>query len=64
VVRVQIDPTYYRPTEVDLLLGDPTKAREILGWEAHTDLETLAAVMVEHDLALAEAEARSKARRS
>jgi GDPmannose 4,6-dehydratase len=62
VVRVQIDPTYYRPTEVDLLLGDPTKAREILGWEAHTDLETLAAVMVEHDLALAEEEARSKAR--
>jgi len=64
VVRVQIDPTYYRPTEVDLLLGDPTKAREILGWEPQTDLETLAAVMVEHDLALAEGEARNKARRS
>ena len=64
VVRVQIDPTYYRPTEVDLLLGDPTKAREILGWEPQTDLETLAAVMVKHDLALAEGEARSKTRRS
>jgi GDPmannose 4,6-dehydratase len=64
VVRVRIDPTYYRPAEVDLLLGDPSKAREILGWEAHTDLETLAAVMVENDLALAEGEARSKARRS
>ena len=62
VVRVLIDPTYYRPTEVDLLLGDPTKAREILGWEPHTDLDTLAAVMVEHDLALAEGEARRKAR--
>ena len=61
---MQIDPTYYRPTEVDLLLGDPTKAREILGWEPNTDLETLAAVMVKHDLALAEGEARNKARRS
>lgn len=64
VVRVQIDPTYYRPTEVDLLLGDPTKAREVLGWEPQTDLETLAAVMVKHDLALAEGEARGKTRRS
>jgi len=64
VVRVQIDPTYYRPTEVDLLLGDPAKAREVLGWEPQTDLETLAAVMVKHDLALAEGEARSKTRRS
>ena len=64
VVRVQIDPTYYRPTEVDLLLGDPAKAREVLGWEPQTDLETLAAVMVKHDLALAEGEARNKARRS
>ena len=64
VVRVQIDPTYYRPTEVDLLLGDPTKAREILAWEPNTDLETLATIMMEHDLALAEGEARNKARRS
>ena len=64
VVRVQIDPTYYRPTEVDLLLGDPTKAREVLGWEPQTDLETLAAVMVKHDLALAEGEARGKTRQS
>ena len=64
VVRVQIDPTYYRPTEVDLLLGDPTKAREVLGWEPQTDLETLAAVMVKHDLALAEGETRGKTRRS
>ncbi len=61
---MQIDPTYYRPTEVDLLLGDPTKAREILGWKPHTDLETLTTIMVEHDLALAEGEARRKARRS
>jgi GDPmannose 4,6-dehydratase len=64
VVRVRIDPTYYRPTEVDLLLGDPTKARELLGWEAHTNLETLASIMVKHDLALAEEEARNKAHRS
>ena len=64
VVRVRVDPTYYRPTEVDLLLGDPTKARDVLGWEARTNLETLASIMVEHDLALAEEEARNKAHRS
>ena len=33
---VEVDPKYYRPTEVDSLLGDPSKAKEILGWEAST----------------------------
>ena len=43
---VEIDPAYFRPTEVDLLIGDPTKAREKLGWEAQIDLEALVSEMV------------------
>jgi len=54
---VSIDPRYFRPAEVDLLLGDPAKAKEKVGWEATTNLEGLAAMMVEHDLALAQQEA-------
>ncbi len=50
---VEIDPRYYRPTEVDILLGDPTKARTKLGWEPKVSLEQLARMMVEHDLELA-----------
>ena len=43
---VEIDPAYFRPTEVDLLIGDPTKAKEKLGWEAQIDLEALVSEMV------------------
>lgn len=50
VVRVRIDKKYYRPTEVDLLLGDATKAKEVLGWEATTSLEELIKDMMEYDL--------------
>ena len=50
VVRVQIDPQYYRPTEVELLLGDATKAREKLGWQPVCDLQQLVQEMVEEDL--------------
>src|SRR6056297_3529358 len=57
---VQIDPRYFRPAEVDLLLGDASKAKEKLGWEATTDLEALARIMTEHDLDLARREAHSK----
>lgn len=53
---VQVDPRYFRPSEVDLLLGDSTKAREILGWVAATDLKELAHIMVSHDRELAERE--------
>lgn len=49
-VRVVIDPMYYRPTEVDLLLGDPSKAREKLGWTAKTKLPELVKIMVAADL--------------
>ena len=45
-VLVEIDPAYFRPTEVDLLIGDPTKAKEKLGWEAQIDLEALVSEMV------------------
>ena len=55
-VVVRIDPAYYRPTEVELLLGDADKARRELGWTATTDLETLAREMVEADLASARTE--------
>ncbi len=53
---VEIDPRYFRPAEVDLLLGDASKAREQLGWEPMTDLNELARIMVEHDLELAQNE--------
>ena len=49
-VMVEIDPRYYRPTEVELLLGDPTKAKEKLGWEAKVELRELVKMMVEGDL--------------
>eukprot|EP00594_Rhizosolenia_setigera_P010148 CAMPEP_0178964536 /NCGR_PEP_ID=MMETSP0789-20121207/15733_1 /TAXON_ID=3005 /ORGANISM="Rhizosolenia setigera, Strain CCMP 1694" /LENGTH=343 /DNA_ID=CAMNT_0020649325 /DNA_START=72 /DNA_END=1099 /DNA_ORIENTATION=+ len=45
-VLVKIDPKYFRPTEVDLLLGDPTKAKNKLGWEATTKVEDLCKEMV------------------
>jgi GDPmannose 4,6-dehydratase len=47
---VEIDPAYFRPTEVDLLLGDPTKAREKLGWVHKTSFADLVAEMVASDL--------------
>ena len=53
---VEIDPRYFRPTEVDVLLGDSTKAREKLSWAPEVDFRELARLMVEHDLALAEEE--------
>lgn len=49
-VLVRVDPRYYRPAEVELLIGDPAKARERLGWEAGTSLEDLCRMMVEADL--------------
>jgi len=49
-VVVKVDPTYFRPTEVDLLIGDSTKARTILGWKPEYDLQKLAAEMVKSDL--------------
>lgn len=47
---MRINPDFYRPAEVDLLIGDPAKAREVLGWEPKTNLEELCRMMVEADL--------------
>lgn len=53
---IRVDPHYYRPAEVDTLLGDPTRAREKLGWVARTRFEDLVREMVTADLKLAEKE--------
>ena len=53
---VEVDPRYFRPTEVDLLLGDPTKAREKLGWEHTTSFTSLVEEMMQSDLDLVAAE--------
>jgi len=50
VERVRVDPRYFRPTEVDLLIGDPTKAKEKLGWTATCTLAEMIAEMVESDM--------------
>jgi GDPmannose 4,6-dehydratase len=52
-VVVEIDPKYFRPTEVETLLGDPSKAREKLGWEAKITFGQMIAEMVAEDLAIA-----------
>jgi GDPmannose 4,6-dehydratase len=49
-VLVRVSSKFYRPAEVDLLIGDPAKARKELGWEAKTSLEELCQMMVEADL--------------
>ncbi len=61
-VRVSVDPRYYRPTEVDQLIGDPTKAREKLGWAPETLFADLVSRMVDNDMALAKGEAGSGSR--
>ena len=47
---IKVDPKYYRPTEVDLLIGDPTKAMTKLGWKPKYDLAALVKEMVASDL--------------
>jgi GDPmannose 4,6-dehydratase len=54
--HVEIDPRYFRPTEVDFLLGDASKAREKLGWQPRVTFKELVRRMVEHDLELAKQE--------
>jgi len=49
-ILVHIDPRYFRPTEVEFLLGDPTKAKENLGWTPKTTLDKLIRIMLEEDL--------------
>ncbi|HET9161690.1 MAG TPA: GDP-mannose 4,6-dehydratase [Caulobacteraceae bacterium] len=57
-VLVEVDPAYFRPTEVDLLIGDPTKAREKLGWSAKVSFADLVSEMVASDLKVMEREQR------
>lgn len=52
-VVVKVDPNYYRPTEVDLLIGDSTKARNVLGWKPTYTLHSMIKEMVQADLAMA-----------
>jgi len=53
---VETSKDYYRPNEVDFLLGDPSKAKKILGWEPKTNIDELVKIMVEHDLDTAKRE--------
>lgn len=59
-VRVEIDPRYFRPAEVDLLIGDPSKAMKTLGWKPKVQLPELVKMMVENDIRLAEKELHLK----
>jgi GDPmannose 4,6-dehydratase len=52
--HVEIDPKYYRPAEIDLLVGDAGKAKKQLGWEARTNFKSLVRLMMEADICLAE----------
>ena len=53
-VRVEVDPRYFRPTEIDRLIGDPSKAQKILGWKHRTSFDELVRDMVQADLAAME----------
>jgi GDPmannose 4,6-dehydratase len=55
-IVIKVDPTYYRPTEVDLLIGDATKARTVLGWQPKYDLNAIIKEMIAFDLQLFEKE--------
>lgn len=62
--HVEVDQRYFRPSEVDLLLGDPKKAMETLGWKPKVDFPELVRMMVENDLAMAREEKLLAASRS
>jgi GDPmannose 4,6-dehydratase len=55
-IIVQVDQKYFRPSEVDNLLGDPSKAKELLDWDPQIDLETLIKRMLDNDLKIAKME--------
>jgi GDPmannose 4,6-dehydratase len=56
-VRVRVDPRYFRPAEVDFLLGDPSKAKRVLGWSPRVTFAQLVDMMTDADLAKARKEA-------
>jgi GDPmannose 4,6-dehydratase len=53
---IEVDPTYFRPTEVEQLLGDPSKAREKLGWTATVSFQELVEERVTEDISLLKSE--------
>ena len=57
---VEFDPRYVRPAEVDLLIGDPAKAKKQLGWEPKTTFKELAEIMTDADVALLQHEMSGK----
>jgi GDPmannose 4,6-dehydratase len=57
---VEVDPRYFRPSEVDLLIGDPTKAKKVLNWEPKVKFKELVKIMMDSDLELADKEALAK----
>lgn len=54
IIRIRVNPKYYRPTEVEYLQGDCSKAKKLLGWTPATDFATLVREMVEADIKLME----------
>ena len=60
---VEIDPNYYRPAEVDVLLGDASKARDLLGWEPRVRFKELVELMVDADVAALEDQLAGKVTR-
>ena len=61
VVLIKVDPKYFRPTEVDLLIGDPTKSNTVLGWIPEYDLAALVEDMMQSDIKLFKKDAYLKA---
>jgi GDPmannose 4,6-dehydratase len=59
-ILIKIDPIYFRPTEVDLLIGDPTKSKNKLGWEPEYDLEVLVKDIMDSDLDIFKKELKLK----
>jgi GDPmannose 4,6-dehydratase len=58
--HVEVDERYYRPAEVDQLLGDPTKAKKKLGWQLKVDIDSLIHMMADHDFQLGKKESLMK----
>ena len=61
---VEIDPRYFRPAEVDVLLGDPSKAKDRLGWEARVSFDELVRIMVDADIETLENQLAGRVTRS
>jgi GDPmannose 4,6-dehydratase len=61
---VEIDPRYFRPAEVDVLLGDSSKAKDMLGWEARVGFDELVRIMVDADIETLENQLAGRVTRS